>query len=77
MSADNFWPTVVANIEQQMTELRGSREYRHNVAWFRAQNIDIEQVLTTDEGRMGFRAGLLYAKCQQQYATLPKEGSPT
>lgn len=67
---DAFWPETIARIEALATETRRSPEYQRERDWYRAHHaIDIDDVLSTPEGRLGFHAGMLYARCQQECET--------
>lgn len=69
LGADS-WPQVVERLEGLITETRCAPEYQHERDWYRAHHaIDIEAVLSTLEGRLGFHAGMLYARCQQECGT--------
>lgn len=64
------WAQIVAGIEDLMAETRCSPEYLRERDWYQARHaIDIEDVLSTPEGRLGFHAGMLYARCQQEFET--------
>jgi hypothetical protein len=66
----NSWAEVVARIEELATETRRSTQVQREQDWYRAHHaIDIDEVLSTPEGRMGFHAGMLYACCQQECET--------
>lgn len=61
------WAEVVARIEGLAAEVRRSTEYQRERDWYRARHaIDTDEVLSTPEGRLGFHAGMLYARCQQE-----------
>jgi hypothetical protein len=61
------WAEVVARIEGMAAEVRRSAEYQRERDWCRARHaIDIDEVLSTPEGRLGFHAGMLYVRCQQE-----------
>lgn len=67
---DPFWLETIARIETLMVETRSSPEYQRERDWYRAHhNIDVEQVLSTPEGRLGFHAGMLYDRCQRECGT--------
>lgn len=64
---DSFWPETIARIEGLIDETRRSTEYQRERNWYRAHHaIDTDEVLSTPEGRLGFHAGMLYARCQQE-----------
>lgn len=66
LGADS-WPQVVERLEGLIVETRCSPEYQRECDWYRARHaIDIEDVLSTPEGRLGFHAGMLYERCQQE-----------
>lgn len=61
------WAEVVARIEELAAETRRTPEYQRERGWYRAHHaIDTDEVLSTPEGRLGFHAGMLYARCQQE-----------
>lgn len=63
----NSWSEVVARIEELAVETRRSPEFQRERDWYLAHHaIDIDDVLSTPEGRLGFRAGMLYAQCRQE-----------
>jgi len=64
------WAKVVARIEGLAAEARRSPEVQRERDWYRAHYaIDIDEVLSAPEGRLGFHAGMLYARCQQECQT--------
>lgn len=64
------WPQVADRLEVLIAETHRSPECQRERDWHRAQHaIDIEVVLSTPEGRLGFHAGMLYDRCQQEYET--------
>lgn len=66
LGADS-WPEVVARIEVLAAETRCSPEFQRERDWYLAHHaIDIEAVLSTPEGRLGFHAGMLYECCQRE-----------
>lgn len=69
LGADS-WPQVVERLEALIAETRRSPEVQRERDWYRAHHaIDIEAVLSTPEGRLGFHAGMLYGRCQQECET--------
>lgn len=67
---DSFWPETIARIEGLIDETRRSPEFQRERDWYRAHHaIDMDEVLSTPEGRLGFHAGMLYARCQQECGT--------
>lgn len=61
------WAEVVSSIEDLIAETLRSPECQHQRDWYRARHaIDIEAVLSTPEGRLGFQAGMLYERCQRE-----------
>lgn len=67
---DAFWPEMIARIEILADQTRRSPEVQREQDWYRARHaIDMEAVLSTPEGRLGFHAGMLYARCQQECET--------
>lgn len=66
----NSWAEVVARIEELAAATRRSPEVQREQNWYRARHaIDIDNVLSTPEGRLGFHAGMLYVRCQQESET--------
>lgn len=66
----NSWGEVVTRIEELAAETRRSPEFQREQDWYRAYHaIDVEEVLSTPEGRLGFHAGMLYLRCQQECET--------
>lgn len=64
------WAEVVARIEELAADTRHSPEVQREQDWYRAyHSIDIDGVLSTPEGRLGFHVGMLYARCQQECGT--------
>jgi hypothetical protein len=58
-------------IERMAADVRLTREYQAELNWYRTYTrFDIEQILATAEGRVGFHAGMLYARCQQECGTV-------
>lgn len=69
-ASDSFWPKTIARIEGLIDQTRCSTEYQRERDWYRAHHaVDIGEVLSTPEGRLGFHAGILYARCQQECGT--------
>lgn len=63
----NSWAEVVAGIEDLIVQARRSPEYQRQRDWYRARHaIDIEAVLSTPEGRLGFHAGMLHERCVRE-----------
>lgn len=61
------WAEVVSHIKALADQTRRSPEVQRERDWYRAHHaIDIDEVLSTPEGRLGFHAGMLYARCQQE-----------
>jgi hypothetical protein len=61
------WAEVVASLEGLIAEARRSPEVQRERHWYCAHHaIDIDEVLSTPEGRLGFHAGMLYVRCQQE-----------
>jgi hypothetical protein len=57
-------------IERMAADARRTPEYQAERDWYRTYTaFDIEQVLAAPEGRAGFHAGTLYARCQQECGT--------
>jgi len=63
-------------IERMAADTRLTREYQTELDWYRTHTrFDIEQILATPEGRAGFCAGMLYARCQRDCGTEAATGS--
>lgn len=61
------WAEVVARIEELAAETRRTPEYQRQRDWYQACHaIDIEAVLSTPEGRLGFHAGMLHERCVRE-----------
>lgn len=64
------WVQIVAGIEALIAETRRSPKYLRERDWHRARHaIDIEDVLSTPEGRLGFHAGMLHERCVRECET--------
>lgn len=64
------WSEVIAHIKALTDQTCRSREYQCERNWYRTYHaIDTDEVLSTPEGRLGFHAGMLYARCQQECQT--------
>jgi hypothetical protein len=62
-------------IECMAADVRLTREYQAELDWYRTYTrFDIEQILATAEGRAGFHAGMLYARCQRDCGTATAAG---
>lgn len=62
-------------IERMAADARLTREYQAERDWYQTYTrFDIEQILATSEGRAGFHAGMLYARCQRECGTATTAG---
>lgn len=58
-------------IERMAADVRRTPEYQAERDWYWAHAmLDVEQIFATPEGRAGFHAGMLYARCQQECGTM-------
>lgn len=63
-------------IERMAADVRRTPEYQAERDWYLTYAlVDIEKVLATQDGCDGFRAGMMYARCQQECGTAESEES--